>query len=104
LCGQDFPDTQIRIFNTPSRRRKFEPLSKTVIWGGVQELAKLTHNLPIVLLFLSDAFLDSPHVLRKEICLKEFADSILILIFLKRVFKDNVCFLKKDCWLFLTVE
>jgi hypothetical protein len=39
---------------------------KTVIWGGVQELAKLTDNLPIVLLFLSDAILDPPHVLLKE--------------------------------------
>jgi len=41
-----------------SRRRKFEPLFKvkTVIWGGVQESAKLTNNLPIILLFLSDAF------------------------------------------------
>jgi hypothetical protein len=53
--------------------------------GGVQKLAKLTDNLPIVLLFLSDAILDSPHVLLKEICLKEFANSVLILI-LKKVF------------------
>ena len=61
----------------------------------------MTNNIPIVLLFLSDAILDSSHVLLKDICLKEFADSILILIFLKRVIKDKVFFLKRIACYFL---
>jgi hypothetical protein len=88
--------------NCVSRRlKKSLPDHDNVLILSIQELAKLTINLPIVLLFLSDAFFNSHHVLRKEICLKEFANSILILILKKSFFKIMYAFLKRiACYFF----